>query len=125
MLIRQLADVVATERDVEWGQGQSRRLLLARDGRGFALTDTYVHPGAEAHLSYDNHVEACYCVEGAGSVETADGVFPIRVGTMYAPDRGEPHILRSTTGMRLVCVFMPPLLGPERHVLAAGAHSSY
>ncbi|MCK2244129.1 MULTISPECIES: ectoine synthase [unclassified Crossiella] len=125
MLIRTLEEVIGTERDVAWGDGRSRRLLVEADGKGYALTDTYVQPGAEAHLQYDHHLEACYCVEGSGQVVTATQVHEITVGTMYCPDQGEPHILRSDNGMRLVCVFNPPLRGHESHTLSAGAPSSY
>lgn len=115
MLIRTLAEVIGTERDVDWGNGTSRRLVVAADGRGYAMTETYVRPGTETALQYDNHWESCYCVEGSGTVRTAQGEWPIAVGTLYAPDRQEAHYLSSAEGMRLVCVFNPPLTGTENH----------
>ncbi|GAA5089266.1 ectoine synthase [Nocardia iowensis] len=125
MLKRALDDVLGTQNDVEWGNGTSRRLLTDADNRGFTLTETYVRPGTESHLRYDNHIEACYCIEGSGSVENADGSFAITVGTVYAPDKGEEHILRSAHGMRLVCVFSPALKGSEQHSLDLNEYSSY
>ncbi|MEU6125235.1 ectoine synthase [Streptomyces sp. NPDC047123] len=123
--MRAVEDVVGTECDVNWGNGTSRRLVVQADLLGFGLTETYVQPGSESYLRYDNHQEVCYCVSGSGSVETADEVFEIKPGTLYAPGMGEPHILRSEHGMTLMCVFSPALLGPERHLLAPGVHSSY
>lgn len=115
MIVRTLAEVIGTERDVDWGNGTSRRLLVAADGRGYAMTETYVRPGTETALRYDNHLEACYCVQGSGTVRTDQGEWPISAGTLYAPDKQETHYLTSAEGMRLVCVFNPPLTGTENH----------
>jgi L-ectoine synthase len=126
MIIRSLGDIEHTERDVFWGNGQSRRFLVEKDGMGYSLTDTVIEPGSESLLEYRNHLEACYCIEGEGEVEDMEGnVFPIRVGTMYALDRHDKHWLRATTRMRLVCVFSPPLKGTESHALKEGAASAY
>lgn len=125
MIVRSLDDVVGTDRDVAWGNGQSRRLLLQRDGMGYSLTDTVVDAGTESLLEYKNHMEACYCIEGEGEVEDEQGnKFPITVGTMYALDKHDRHWLRAKTKMRLVCVFTPPLVGHESHKLS-GDSSAY
>lgn len=126
MIIRKLSDLVGTERDVAWGNGQSRRFLVARDGMGYSLTDTVINAGSESLLEYKNHMEACYCVEGSGEVEDMDGnVYPIEVGTMYALDKHDKHYLRAKTTMRLVCVFCPPLAGQEAHNLSGHGSSHY
>ena len=54
MLIRKLEDIVGGERDVAWGNGQSRRLLLARDNMGYSMTDTVIDRIA-ARLSVDEN----------------------------------------------------------------------
>ena len=69
MLIRKLEDV----KTVEWGNGLSRRFLLEADGMGYTVTDTIVHAGTKSLLEYKNHLEACYCIEGRGSVIEMDG----------------------------------------------------
>jgi len=121
MLVRSLTDIMGTERDVLWGNGQSRRFLLERDGMGYSLTDTVVDPGSESLLEYRNHMEACYCIEGEGEVEDMQGnVFPLTPGTMYALNKHDRHYLRARTPMRLVCVFTPPLRGRESHDLKNG-----
>lgn len=125
MLIRKLEDIVGGERDVAWGNGQSRRLLLARDNMGYSLTDTIIDAGTSSLLEYANHLEACYCIEGEGEVEDMDGnVYPIRPGTLYALDKNDKHHLRATTTMRLICVFVPALEGSERHSLRDDGESS-
>jgi len=124
MIIRSLSDIVGTERDVAWGNGQSRRFLIERDQMGYALTDTVVDAGSASLLEYSNHLEACYCIEGEGEVEANGVVHHIRPGTMYALDRHDRHWLRATTTMRLVCVFRPALRGDESHRLNGGSSAS-
>ena len=64
MIVRNLSEIINTERDIAWGNGQSRRFLLERDGMGYSLTDTIINAGTESLLEYNNHMEACYCIEG-------------------------------------------------------------
>jgi L-ectoine synthase len=114
------------ERDVAWGNGRSRRFLIESDGMGYTLTDTVIEAGSESLLQYNNHLEACYCIEGEGEVEGMDGtIYPIKVGTMYALDQHDQHYLRAKTTMRLVCLFSPALKGNESHTLRSDGGSSY
>ncbi len=120
MIIRSLDDIVGTDRDVFWGNGQSRRFLIEKDGMGYSLTDTVIEAGTESLLEYKNHMEACYCIEGEGEVEDMQGnKFVIKPGTMYALDKHDKHYLRASKTMRLVCMFTPPLKGDESHNLKA------
>ncbi len=117
MIVRHLDQIINTDRDVDWGNGKSRRFLLEKDGTGYSLTDTIINAGSESLLEYKNHIETCYCIEGEGEVESDGLVYPIRAGSMYALDKHDKHYLRATTTMRLVCVFSPPLKGNESHNL--------
>lgn len=123
MIVRKLDELRGSEREVAVEQWTSRRLLLARDGMGFSLHDTVIKAGAELPMCYRNHLEAVYCVAGTGSIEVvATGErFPISDGTVYALDQHDEHVLRADTEMRMVCVFNPPLVGPEVHD-ATGAY---
>ncbi len=126
MIVNSIEDIAGTEREVAWGNGKSRRLLIESDNMGYALTDTTVEAGSTALLEYKNHLEACYCIEGEGEVvvkETGES-FRITPGVMYALDKNEAHYLTANETMRLVCVFNPPLKGHERHTLG-DASSSY
>ena len=126
MIVRNMHELVGSERDVAWGNGRSRRLLLAADNMGFAICDTRVDAGTESRLEYRNHLEACYCIAGEGEVEDMDGnVFALWPGVMYALDCHDEHLLRAHTDMRLVSVFNPALAGHERHALDAGGSSAY
>ena len=117
MIVRRLDQLAGTEYDVQATTWNSRRFLLARDGMGFSLHDTLIHPGTETLIWYRHHLEAVYCIEGEGEVEVLpDGpVYPISAGTVYALDGNEKHLLRARTRMRMVCVFNPPLTGQEVH----------
>lgn len=117
MIVKRLSDLAGTERSVDAGNWVSRRLLLRHEGMGFSLHDTIIRAGTETFMWYKHHVEAVYCVEGQGEVETeGDGrVYPIEPGTLYALDGHERHRLRATTDLRLICVFYPPCTGREVH----------
>ena len=117
MIVRKLADMTNTDREVKAENWTSRRLLLKDDQMGFSLHDTVLHAGTKTQMHYQNHLEAVYCIEGKGSVTLIDSgeVFPIEAGTVYALDKHDHHILHAETELRMVCVFNPPLVGPESH----------
>lgn len=117
MIVKTLNDVLGTDREVDTPNWTSRRLLLKDEGMGFSLHDTLIKEGTATPMWYRNHLEAVYCIEGSGEVETeSDGrVHPIEPGTVYALDRHDKHILRAHTRLRMVCVFNPPVSGDEVH----------
>jgi len=124
MIIRKLEDV----KTVEWGNGVSRRFLLESDGMGYTVTDTIVNAGTKSLLEYQHHLEACYCIEGSGSVIEMDGTeHPIEVGTMYALDKRDAHYLLGgeNEDLRLVCMFTPALQGDEHHDFSVDEPSVY
>lgn len=124
MIIRNIDHV----KTVNWGNGVSRRFLLAADGMGYTVTDTIVTAGTKSYLQYRNHLEACYCIEGRGEVVDANGTsHPITPGTLYALDRHDMHYLIAApdSDLRLVCVFSPALRGDERHTIDAERTSCY
>jgi L-ectoine synthase len=117
VIVRRLKEIVGSARDVAGPTFHSRRLLLAEDGLRFSLHDTVLHAGSETLIWYRHHVEAVYCIEGRGELETLDGgiVYQIQPGTMYALDGHERHLLRAHTDLRVLCVFDPALTGSEVH----------
>jgi L-ectoine synthase len=124
MIIRSISDAAT----VEWGSGLSRRMLLESDGMGFTLTDSTARPGTVSKMEYRNHLEAVYCIEGKGEVIDSNGnSHPVEPGVMYALDKNDAHTLvaDATQGLRVICVFNPPLQGSERHDLSAAAFSQY
>jgi ectoine hydroxylase len=116
MIVRRLEELPA-EAVVEAETWTSRRLLLAGDGMGFSLHDTVLKAGTSTPMQYKNHLEAVYCVSGWGELRElgTSQTHPVEPGTMYALDKHDQHVLVATTDLHVVCVFNPPLLGPETH----------
>ena len=112
---------------VDWGSGTSDRLLVADDNMGFAVAHTVVKAGTSSKLQYTNHLEACYCIAGSGSVVEEDGtVHEITPGVIYVLPNHEPHDLRGgTEDMHLISVFNPAITGDEKHTLSEDGYSSY
>ncbi|PKL68706.1 MAG: L-ectoine synthase [Methanobacteriales archaeon HGW-Methanobacteriales-1] len=120
MIVRDIEDIKNSSREVfaENGNWVSRRLILQEDNMGFSFHETVIYPNTETLIWYKNHLEAVYCIEGEGEIETTkDGtIYPIKPGTMYALDKNDRHYLRAfDKDLRLVCVFNPALLGDEIH----------
>lgn len=124
MIVRSLDEV----KTVDWGNGVSRRFLLEADGMGYTVTDTIVNKGTSSKLQYQNHLEACYCVEGSGKVIEEDGTeHEITPGVIYALNEHDAHTLIASDDedLRLVCMFTPALTGDEAHKLTeSGIHPS-
>ncbi|MEZ6132582.1 MAG: ectoine synthase [Planctomycetaceae bacterium] len=117
MIVRSLSELTGTQRETTAATWSSRRFLLKEDGMGFSLHDTIIHAGTITEMHYQNHLEAVYCIEGTGILRdiTNDREYRIQAGTMYALSGNEKHILTATEQMRMICVFNPPLVGPETH----------
>lgn len=122
MIVRRL-DALGADDTVSAETWISRRLLLAKDRMGFSMHDTLLKAGTSTPMHYQNHLEAVYCIEGTGHIEDhATGeVHAIAPGTLYALDQHDVHTLTAETQLRMVCVFNPPVVGPETHD-ASGAY---
>ena len=118
MIVRSVDEMLDTDRDVRGDGWASRRLLLRDDGLGYSLHDVVVDTGVELTLWYKYHFEACYCIGGEAEIEDLGSgerksIWP---GTVYALDRHDRHVIHAgAEGLRLVCVFNPPLTGRETH----------
>ncbi len=117
MIVKTLEDVVGTKGESHGDKWHSMRLLHAEDGMGVTLTDSILETGFEMVLQQKNHLEACYCLEGEGTVEELDTgtLHRIRAGTLYAMNGHDRHRIRATRRMRLICTFFPALTGDEKH----------
>ena len=113
------SDLQGTEREVHCPNGgfTSYRYLLAKDGMGFSLHRTVVPRGNPQHWHYKNHLEACLCISGGGTLTNlATGQwFTIFPGTMYALDKHDDHTFEAHDETVLICVFNPPVTGVEVH----------
>ncbi len=123
MIVRNLEDAKSSERRVDSSGWNSVRLLLKNDEMGFSFHITTIYQGATLEMHYKNHLESVYCISGEGEIEelATGAVYPIKVGTMYALDKHDKHIVRAKTEIVMACVFNPPLSGKEVHD-ATGAY---
>ena len=117
MIVKTREDVVGTKGEKQGDKWHSLRLLHKDDGMSITLTDTILEPGFGMVLWQKNHLKACYCLEGEGTVEELDKgkVHQIRPGTLYAMNDHDRHLIRARTRMRIVCTFFPALTGDEVH----------
>ena len=120
MIIADKQNLTGTSRDASGPGWESLRLLVRSDGMGFSMTETRVLRGAVLRLQYKHHIEACYCIGGAGEVVELDSgkVHPIHAGVLYAPnahDLHEVHVPAGGEALHLICVFSPGLEGTEVH----------
>jgi L-ectoine synthase len=119
MKVVSLEDIAFTSRQVECPNGGfvSLRYLLASDGMGFSMTNTFIPKGRPQRWHYSNHLEACLCVSGKGLlVEEESGErFPVEPGTLYALNNHDAHTFQALEDTTLICVFNPPLFGREVH----------
>src|SRR3546814_12185494 len=118
MIVRNVNDVIYTDLEVKTDNWLSHRVLLQKDGMGFSFHETVIFPGTETHIHYVNHLEAVWCIEGDGEIETiADGKkYALGPGVVYALDQNDEHWLRGVKEpLRVICVLNPPLTGLEVH----------
>ena len=118
MIVRNVKDVIGTEDEISTDTWMSRRVLLKKDKMGFSFHETTNFPGGRTHIHYQNHLEAVWCVEGDGEIETiADGKkWALGPDVVYALDQHDEHWLRGgKEPLRVICVFNPPLSGKEVH----------
>lgn len=108
---------MGTKGEAHGDKWHSLRLLHKEDGMGVTLTDSILEAGFEMQLWQKHHFEACYCLEGEGTVEELDTgtVHKIIPGTLYAMNDHDRHVIRAKTQMRVICTFYPALTGEEQH----------
>lgn len=117
MIVKRLEEVYGTKGEAHGDKWHSLRLLHKEDAMGVTLTDSILEEGFEMVLWQKNHLEACYCLEGEGTLEELESgkVHEIKAGTLYAMNEHDRHRIRAKTRMRVLCTFFPALTGEEVH----------
>jgi len=117
MIVRTLGEITDTDADIKTPNWRSKRIILAKDGAGFAVHETTLYAGTVNRFWYANHIEAVFVVEGEGEItDLGTGeTHPLAPGSLYLLDQHDQHELRPRTRMRTVCVFNPPVTGREVH----------
>lgn len=119
MKVVSLIDVKESGRAVKCPKGGfvSYRFLLERDRMGFSVHKTVIPKGEAQHWHYTRHLEACYCIQGAGILTNlANGekhwIFPDH---LYALDENDDHTFQAIEDVVLISIFNPPVKGAEVH----------
>jgi L-ectoine synthase len=117
MFVRTLDDLVPGKGVIRTPFWSSHRLLHKDDGMGVTLTDATLEPGLDQIWWYKHHLETVYCLEGEGILEdlVSGRRYQIKPGTLYALDKHDRHRLQVNRRMRVICTFVPPLVGGEIH----------
>ena len=99
------------------GSVTASRLLTAHDGLGFSLSEVNIKAGKQQDLWYKNHWEANLILEGELQLtEKNTGiVHKLSNGDVYCVGPNDPHSLFSSTDIKLLAIFNPPLSGDEKH----------
>jgi len=117
MIVRNLREIRAGERNVLSAGWESARLLLKADGMGFSFHITTMYAGEELKMHYKHHLEAVYVISGEGEIEDlgTGETHQLKPGVMYALNANDRHIVRPRTDIVTACVFNPPITGREVH----------
>ncbi|MCW8060098.1 ectoine synthase [Agrobacterium tumefaciens] len=119
MILRSLASIEGTARDIRSGTGKwrSMRLALAEDGSGVSFSVTTVYAGTVTEMHYRNHVETVFILEGEAVLTNheTNETHPIRGGDLYILDKHERHSVHAITLLKAISIFSPPLTGAEDH----------
>ncbi|HUD53410.1 ectoine synthase [Parvibaculum sp.] len=117
MLIRELDQTRASDRNVVTDGWESARLLLKDEGMGFSFHITTMYAGKELRMHYKNHLEAVFVLAGEGVIEDigTGETHQLKPGVLYALNANDEHIVRPRTDIVTACVFNPPVTGREVH----------
>ena len=119
MKVLNAMELHGTDREVKCPNGGfiSIRMLIKKDGMGFTMTRTTVHPTKEFQMwNYKHHLEACYCIRGHGTLKNAAGkTWEIKPGIFYALDKHDQHYFKAKDTVILICTLTPALEGHEVH----------
>lgn len=120
MKVVDIKELAGTEKQVICPKGgfTSYRALLKDDGMGFGVCKTVIPKNDPQHWHYKNHLEACYCIEGEGTLKNLETgeEFHIKPDRMYVLDKNDDHTFQALTNrVVLISIFNPPLSGKEVH----------
>ena len=117
MIIRNLKEIRASDRNVKADSWTSARMLLADDGMGFSFHMTTLRAGSEIKMHYKNHLESVMVLKGTGTLEDLETgeVHQLKPGVLYALNAHDRHVVRPETDILTACVFNPPVSGNEVH----------
>ncbi|CAH1271249.1 Hypp4607 [Branchiostoma lanceolatum] len=125
VVVRSLSEIIGTDRDVDWGGGNSRRFLLRDDKFPITVNNTSVRADAEKRFPmwYKHHKEAAYFIKGNMKYVWEEGEEEAEFhpdGTTFVMNKNDPHHVVPKEESIAVCAFFPSLIGNEKHVFSGG-----
>lgn len=117
MIVRNVRDLIGTERHKKAETWDSVRLLLKRDGVGFGFHLTTMYAGTNTEMQYLHHLECVYCLSGTATLKNlqTSETFRLEPGVMYVLDNHDRHEVSCVTDIEIACTFYPGLNGDETH----------
>ena len=117
MKVRTVKEIENTDRDVDFKEGKSLRLVLEKDEMGFSVHKTIIPKGQKGFWHYKNHLESCYCIKGKGRLTNLDTneVYDINIDSIYSLDNHDNHSFEALEDVVLISIFNPPVTGNEVH----------
>ncbi|XP_022098940.1 uncharacterized protein LOC110983737 [Acanthaster planci] len=138
-VVRSLAEIDGTERDVDWGNGHSWQYLLKPDGLPLGISKTRLNPVTSSKLAHQHHTESVYYTSGrvtykwqdtSGTWVNHSSKVDAGNGTNVLLNDHDRHILENHEEYsNCISIFYPALTGKEEQVLTedgfTGFESSY
>lgn len=130
-LMKNLSDVIDSDRNVFFERGYSRRFLAAPDGFNISVHNTLCHANNSTRLHYQHNVEAVYWIKGQGEYALQTGAQKHEFntekhhGTLILLE-SDAHVVKiGPTDSISICLFFPALKGNERLKFDQESGSSY
>ena len=130
-LMKNLSDVLDSDRNVFFERGYSRRFLAAPDGFNISVHNTLCHANNSTRLHYQHNVEAVYWIKGQGEYSLQTGAQKHEFnpekhrGTLFLLEN-DAHVVKIGSADSIaICLFFPALKGNERLKFDQESGSSY
>ena len=130
-LMKNLSDVIDSDRNVFFERGYSRRFLAAPDGFNISVHNTLCHANNSTRLHYQHNVEAVYWIKGQGEYALQTGAQKHEFnpekhrGTLFLLEN-DAHVVKIGSADSIaICLFFPALKGNERLKFDQESGSSY
>ncbi|XP_022086707.1 uncharacterized protein LOC110977151 isoform X2 [Acanthaster planci] len=134
-LIRSLSELLGTDKDIAFGNGNSRRFIVKKDGFPLTITNTRVAAETSSKQEYRNHIEAAYYIHGSTTYYWQDDgdrwtheqtKTDEKNGTNYFMNLHDKHeMITGEKDCFCICIFDPALNGDETHRFTEDGFSSY
>ena len=130
-LMKNLSEVLNSDRNVFFERGYSRRFLAAPDGFNISFHNTLCYSNFTTSLHYQHNVEAVYWLKGKGEYVLQNGEewhefnSEKHHGTLILLNHDAHVVKTGPADCIAICLFFPPLKGTERLKFNQKSGTSY